>query len=295
MNRRTFIETSVATAVVTTITRPAWAAAPAAHHIDRVGIQLYTVRDLMKQDFDGTLAGVAQIGYKEVEFAGYYKKSPQEVRAALDKNGLTSPSVHSPLDALEKNLTATIDAAHVIGQKFIVCPYVESGMRNADGWKHMAETFNRTGEATQKAGIQFAYHNHSFEFAPTEGLGGKLPYDFLLAETDPKLVKMELDLCWITVGGHQPDDYFAKYPGRFPLVHVKDWTKEGKGPQDYTGAVGHAVEGHLTNVGSGSIDWKHIFQQSGKAGIQHYFVENDDAKSLDDPRASYEYLVKLQF
>jgi sugar phosphate isomerase/epimerase len=295
MNRRTFIEASLATAVVTAATRPAWAAAAAAHHIDRVGIQLYTVRDLMKQDFDGTLAGVAQIGYKEVEFAGYYKKSPQEVRAGLDKNGLTSPSVHSPLDALEKNLPATIDAAHVIGQKFIVCPYVESGMRNADGWKRIAETFNRTGEATQKAGIQFAYHNHSFEFAPTEGLGGKLPYDFLLAETDPKLVKMELDLCWITVGGHEPDAYFAKYPGRFPLVHVKDWTKEGKGPQDYTGAVGHAVEGHLANVGSGSIDWKHIFAQSGEAGIQHYFVENDDAKSLDDPRASYEYLVKLQF
>ena len=277
----------------TSTASPLWAAA--AHHIDHVGLQLYTVRDLMKQDFDGTIAGVAKIGYKEVEFAGYDGKSPQEARAALDKNGLTSPSAHSPLDALEKKLTATIDAAHVIGQKFIVCPYVENGMRNADGWKHMAEAFNRTGEATQKAGIQFAYHNHSFEFEKTDGLGGKLPYDFLLAETDPKLVKMEMDLCWMTVAGQDPLAYFNKYPGRFPLVHVKDWTKEGKGPQDYTGAVGHPVDGHMTNVGSGSIDWKRIFAQSGKAGIQQYFVENDDAKSLDDPRASYEYLAKLQF
>jgi sugar phosphate isomerase/epimerase len=293
MNRRTFIETSIAAAVFTSTARTAWAAST--HHIDRVGLQLYTVRDLMKQDFDGTLAGVAQIGYKEVEFVDYSGRSPQEARAALDKNGLTSPSAHFPLEALEKNPSATIDAAHVIGHTFIVCPYVDARMHNADGWKRIAETFNRTGEATQKAGIQFAYHNHSFEFAKTGGLGGKLPYDFLLTETDPELVKMEMDLCWMTVGGQDPVAYFNKYPGRFPLVHVKDWTKEGAGPQDYTFAVGHSVEGHLTNVGSGSIDWKRIFAESGKAGIQHYYVENDDAKSLDDPRASYEYLVKLRF
>jgi sugar phosphate isomerase/epimerase len=293
MNRRTFIESSVAAAMLTSTASSLWAAA--IHRIDRVGLQLYTVRKLMEQDFDGTIAGVAQIGYKEVEFAGYDKKSPREVRAILDKNGLTSPSAHSPLEALEKSLSATIDAAHVIGQTFLVCPYVEAGMRNADGWKGIAETFNRTGETTQKAGIQFAYHNHSFEFAKTEGLGGKLPYDFLLAETDPHLVKMEMDLCWMTVAGQDPVAYFDKHPGRFPLVHVKDWTKEGKGPEDYTPAVGHPVAGHMTNVGSGSIDWKRIFAQSGKAGIQHYFVENDDAKSLDDPRASYEYLAKLQF
>jgi len=271
---------------------PLWAAA---HHIDRVGLQLYTVRELMKQDFDGTIAGVAQIGYKEVEFAGYDGKTPQEARAALDKNGLTSPSAHHDIEALEKNMSAITDGANVIGQKFIVCPYLDAKLRTAEGYKHFAEALNKAGEGTQRAGIQFAYHNHSFEFAKTEGLGGKLPYDFLLTETDAKLVKMEMDLCWMTVAGQDPVAYFNKYPGRFPLVHVKDWTKEGAGPQDYTGAVGHSVEGHLANVGSGSIDWKRIFGQSGKAGIQHYFVENDDAKSLADPRASYEYLAKLQF
>jgi sugar phosphate isomerase/epimerase len=296
MNRRTFIESSLAAAVATAAAPPAWAAA-AAHHIDHVGLQLYTVRDLMKQDFDGTIAGVAKIGYTEVEFAGgYFGKSPPEARAALDKNGLTSPSAHTPYAVIEKKLPETLDAAHVIGQKFIVCPYIDAAQRNADGWKRVAELFNRAGETTQKAGIQFAYHNHSFEFEPNEGLGGRLPYDFLLAQTDPKLVKMEMDLCWITVGGHDPVSYFNRHPGRFPLVHVKDWIKEGNGPQDYSGAVGHPVkEGHLANVGGGSIDWKRVFAQSGKAGIQHYFVENDDAKSLDDTRASYEYLAKLQF
>jgi len=294
MNRRTFIEASLAASVVAA-SRPVWAAA-ATHHIDRVGLQLYTVRELLKQDFDGTIAKVAQIGYREVEFAGNYGKSPKEARAALDKNGLVSPSAHSPLADIEKKLPEAIETAHIMGHKFIVCPYIEAPQRNADGWKHAAEVFNRAGEATQKAGIQFAYHNHSFEFAPTEGLGGKLPFDFLLANTDPKLVKIEMDLCWMTVGGQDPVAYFNSHPGRFPLVHVKDWTKEGHGSNDYSGAVGHPVkEGHMTNVGEGSIDWKRIFEQSGEAGIQHYFVENDDAKSFDDPRASYEYLAKLQF
>jgi sugar phosphate isomerase/epimerase len=266
MNRRTFIESSVAAAMFSSTASPLWAAE---HHIDRVGLQLYTVRELMKQDFDGTIAGVAQIGYKEVEFAGYNGKSPQEARAAIDKNGLTSPSAHHDIGALEKNLSAITDGANVIGQKFIVCPYLDAKSRTAEGYKHFAESLNKAGEGTQKAGIQFAYHNHSFEFAKTEGLGGKLPYDFLLTETDPALVKMEMDLCWMTVAGQDPVAYFNKYPGRFPLVHVKDWTKEGAGPQDYTGAVGHAVDGHLANVGSGSIDWKNIFAHSSKAGIQH--------------------------
>jgi sugar phosphate isomerase/epimerase len=293
MNRRTFIETSVAAAMFTSASSPLWAAT--AHKIDRVGLQLYTVRGLMKDDFDGTIAGVAKIGYKEMEFAGYYKKTPQEVRATLDQNGLTSPSTHIDVARLEKDLPAILEASHTIGHKFIVCPYVEDGMRNTEGWKKLVETFNRIGTATQKAGIQFAYHNHSFEFEKTDGLGGKLPFDFLLAETDPKLVKIEMDLCWMTVAGQDPVAYFDKHPGRFPLVHVKDWTKEGTGPEGYVGAVGRPVTGHMTNVGSGSIDWKRIFAQSGKAGIEHYFVENDDAKSLADPRASYEYLAKLRF
>jgi sugar phosphate isomerase/epimerase len=303
MNRRTFIETSIATAVVTAATaNSTWAAA--VHHIDRIGLQLYTVRELMKQDFDGTIAGVAKIGYKEVEFAGYFGKTPKEVRATLDKNGLTSPSAHHPMDAppaehgkmpnLTDNLQEIIDGAHIIGQKFLVCPYLDAKSRTADGYKRLAESCNRVGEATQKAGIQFAYHNHSFEFEKVDGLD-TLPFDYLLSQTDRKNVKVEMDLCWITFGGQDPIAYFNKYPGRFPLVHVKDWSKEGSDPGGNVGAVGHAVTGHIANVGSGSIDWKNIFSHSEKAGIQHYFVENDEAKSLADPKASYDYLSKLTF
>ena len=130
MNRRTFIESSIAAAVISATARPAWGAV---HHIDRIGLQLYTVRELMKQDFDGTIAGVAKIGYKEVEFAGYFGKTPKEAKAVIDANGLTSPSAHHPIDALESKLPEIIEGAHVIGQKFIVCPYLDAKSRTADG------------------------------------------------------------------------------------------------------------------------------------------------------------------
>jgi sugar phosphate isomerase/epimerase len=293
MNRRTFIGTSVAAAVAAS--RPAWSAET--HHIERVGLQLYTVRDLMKKDFEGTIAKVAQIGYKEVEFAGYYGRSPQEVLGILQKDGLTSPSAHVGYDIVEKQWSETLDTAHAIGHGFVVCPWIDARQRKTqDGWKSAAELFNRAGEAAQKAGIQFAYHNHAFEFEPSEALGGKMPYDFLLENTDAKLVKMEMDLCWITVGGQDPVKYFDHYPGRFPLVHVKDWTSKGPGGNDYGGATGASKKpGHMTDVGQGEIDWKRIFAQSGKAGIQHYFVENDEPKSaFEDIKISYDYLANFK-
>jgi sugar phosphate isomerase/epimerase len=220
------------------------------------------------------------------------------VRAILDRNGLTAPSEHVGYDIIETKLPETLEAAHITGHTYLVCPSVPEPLRKQpDGWKRVAEAFNRAGEASQKAGIQFAYHNHSFEFEPSEALGGKLPYDVLLSQTDPKLVKMEMDLCWITVGGQDPLKYFDHNPGRFPLVHVKDWTTKGEPGNDYGGAARQSArKGHMTNVGEGEIDWKRIFAKSDKAGIKHYIVENDHPKSpFDDLRVSYEYLTKLRF
>jgi len=145
--------------------------------------------------------GSAAIGYKEMEFAGYFGHSPKDVRAILDKNGLTSPSSHESYDTVEKKLPETLEGAHVIGQTFLVCPYIDEKMRTADGYKRVVETFNKVGEASKKAGIQFAYHNHYWEFIPDAQLGGKFPYDFLLESTDANNVKMEMDLCWISVAG----------------------------------------------------------------------------------------------
>src|SRR5258708_4286323 len=146
MNRRTFIGTSVAAAVAAS--RRAWPAET--HHIERVGLQLYTVRDLMKKDFDSTIAKVAEIGYKEVEFAGYFAKSPQEVRAILDGHRLTSPSEHVPYDTIEKKWPETLEAAHTIGQPFIACPWIDVSQRQEGGaWQHAPEPLPRAGQAGQ--------------------------------------------------------------------------------------------------------------------------------------------------
>jgi sugar phosphate isomerase/epimerase len=272
----------------------AWAI-PAEHKIKAVGLQLYTVRDAMKSDFDGTVAKVAQIGYKEVEFAGYFDHSPKDISELLKKNGLTAPSCHVGYDVVEKKLAEQIEASHTIGHKFIICPWIEEKQRKEpDGYKRAAELFQKAGEETLKAGIQFAYHNHTFEFQPSEALGGKLPYDVLLA-TDPKYVKMELDLCWISVAGKDPVEYFNKYPGRFPLVHVKDMKKLPKGEEGPTTNPDKEMP-NMTEVGSGVIDWKRIFSHSEKAGIQHYFVEHDyPADAFASIAKSCEYLNTLRF
>jgi sugar phosphate isomerase/epimerase len=261
--------------------------------IEKIGLQLYTVRDLMKQDFDGTLAKVAAVGYKEVEFAGYFDHSPKDVRAAVDRHGLAAPAAHIDYKSLGEKFPEVIEAAKVVGHEYLVNPWIDEEIRKQpDGWKHAAETFNRAGEACKNAGIQFAYHNHWFEFLP---VNGKLPYDLLLTECDPNLVKMELDLCWITVGGQDPLRYFERYPGRFPLVHVKDVKRvppvTAGGAQDFGSSMKD-----MTEVGSGIIDWKKIFAQADKAGIKHYFVEHDNPKKpLESIKKSYDYLARLRF
>jgi sugar phosphate isomerase/epimerase len=289
MDRRTFLGTMTA---ATLLSRRLGFAADD-HKIEKIGLQLYTVRDLMKQDFDGTLAKVAATGYKEVEFAGYFDRSPKDVRAAVDRHGLTAPSAHIEYKNLGEKFPEVIEAAKVVGHEYLVNPWIDENIRKQpDGWKQAAETFNRAGEACKKAGIQFAYHNHWFEFLP---VNGKLPYDLLLTDCDPNLVKMELDLCWITVGGQDPLKYFDRYPGRFPLVHVKDVKRvppvTAGGAQDFGSSMKD-----MTEVGSGIIDWKKIFAQSEKAGIKHYFVEHDNPKKpLESIKKSYDYLARLRF
>jgi sugar phosphate isomerase/epimerase len=293
MNRRAFLESSVAAALVSSL--PSAFAGPE-HKLSRIGLQLYTVRTIMKSDFFGTLAKVAATGYTEVEFGDYFNLSPREVRAAIDKFGLVSPSRHIDYKTVISTFPEALDAAHTIGHKFLVNPWIDDAVReHPDGWKQAAEVFNRAGEAAKKAGIQFAYHNHSFEFKPMAN--GTLPYDFLLKACDPQLVAMEMDLCWVNVGGADPIQYFNQYPGRFPLVHVKDVKKFPK-PLPIEGATVtvEQVVPDMTEVGSGIIDWKHIFAQSGNAGIQHYYVEHDKpADPIASIQKSFQYLSALRF
>ncbi len=296
MKRRTFIESSLATGLLASLPSPTLAAT---HQIEKVGVQLYTVRDLMKTDFSGTIAKVASIGYKEVEFAGYFDHSPKDIRAILDKDGLTAPSCHVGMDVVENHWPETIDAAHTIGHTFIVCPWIDEKDRNsADSWKRIIELFNKAGEASKIANIQFAYHNHWWEFGPNASLGGKLPYDYLLASTDANFVKMEMDLGWISVAGQDPVAYFTRYPGRFPLVHVKDFKSLPKIAPDQLATFSSKTleEGDMTAPGSGIIDWKRIFSYSDTAGIQHYFLEHDAPKEpFATLTAGYKYLSTLRF
>lgn len=255
---------------------------PPSSKLDRIGIQLYTVRGEMERDFEGTLARIAAIGYKEVEFAGYFGRSPAAVRAVLDRNGLRAPAAHiGTPEVLTKDWEKTIENGKIMGHKYLIVAYLtEDQRRTLDDYRKWADLFNSAGETARKAGTRLGYHNHDFEFTPMEG---KLPYDILIERTEPALVTMELDLFWITKGGQNPLAYFDRHPGRFEAVHVKDMDDS---PQQ-----------RMVDVGRGKIDFARIFAAREKAGIRHFFVEHDNPEpsALGSAKTSYDYLAQLKF
>jgi sugar phosphate isomerase/epimerase len=290
LDRRTFLGTLGVAAIAA---RSSWA-----DSVKKVGMQLYTVRNDLGKDFDGTLGKVAAIGYKEVEFAGYFNRSAHEVHDVLKRHGLASPSAHIdyPTVSTPDKWAKALDDARVIGHSFLVNPWIDPPLRNQpDFWKRAADAYNKAGADAKKHGIQFCYHNHNFEFYPGPTTGGKTPIDILLESCDPKLVQIELDLCWIAAAGKDPLDYFHRYPGRFPLVHVKGLRKVPAASPDPTPI--DQVLPDVSDVGTDDVvQWKSIFAKSKEAGIKHYFVEHDVPK---DPfaslKASYDYLSKLEF
>ncbi len=242
-----------------------------------VGLQLYTVRRELARDFDGTLARVAEIGYREVEFAGYVGREPAAVRAAVDRAGLAAPAAHIPYASLGEDWPRALEAAAAVGHRWIIVPWIPAEQRRTlEGYRAIAEHFNRAGTAARAAGLRLAYHNQEYDFAPLEG---RVPYDVLLAETD---IDLEMDVYWITKGGGDPLAYFARYPGRFPCVHLKD--------------AGPAPAHRMADVGSGTIDFRAILARRRQAGIRHCFAEHDEpADAFASARASYDYLTKLEF
>ena len=292
MNRRTFLGTMTAATIMAR--NFSWAAAE--HKIEKVGIQLYTVRDLLKQDFDGTLAKIAAIGYREVESGSSVEKSAQEQKEVLAHYGLTAPSTHRSYDELGDKWPGVLEECKLLGCRYIVIPGVDEKVRSKPyGYKIAVETFNHAGEISKKAGIQLCFHNHWAEFVPDAA--GKKPFDILLEHGDPQFLKIEMDLGWSAVAGIDPLKYFAKYPGRFPLVHVKDFKKLPDHKLVYGGHFdGDETIADMTAVGSGVIDWKRILAHSEQAGIKHYFVEHDQPQDpMEVARDSYAYLAKLRF
>jgi sugar phosphate isomerase/epimerase len=246
--------------------------------LSRIGVQLYTVRNQMRDSVEKTLEQVARIGYKEVEFAGYFGRTPQQIRGILEANGLTSPSAHSaPMPAIRQRFSEVIDEAAAIGQKYVICASLPRSEMTADGYKKVADEFNRAGQLAAKNGIKVGFHNHSDDLAP---LGSTTGFDILLTECDPRVTSMQMDIFWLVKGGKDPLAYIDRYPGRFYSVHVKDM----------------AANGTMVDAGAGTLPFGKIFAQSKKAGLQHYFVEHDDpADAMASIAASFKNLTALKF
>lgn len=246
--------------------------------IGQVGIQLYTVRDRMADDVPATLQHLADIGYREVEFAGYYGHSPAEIAALVRNAGLTAPAAHIGMASIREAPDKSIDDAAAIGHEYLVLSSMP--MEERTGMEHFrrnADLMNAFGEQCRAGGLQFAYHNHAFEFDSPDG---NRPMDLLLERTDSELVKFELDLYWIIKAGSDPIAYIQQHPGRFALCHVKDM----------------ADDGSMVEVGAGQIDFARILSAGREAGFRHYFVEHDNpVNSMASAQSSFEFLSKLEF
>jgi len=269
------------------------------------GIQLYTVTSKIEADLDGTLKKIAEIGYKELESAftrkgGYYGLKPKEFAAKAKEFGLTwrahhcggapfklpagatmpvgadgKPIVIPPMKNLRDNFQEVVDDCGAGGVNYLVCS--STPIDTMDEVKQSIETLNKTGEACKKAGITFAYHNHTKEFERVEG---QLPYDLFLSQISADTMKMELDLAWVTKSGTDPLELFKKNPGRFPLWHVKDLSRITQRPVE---------------VGAGYVDLKRVFADAATAGLKYFFVEQDQAPDpLVNVATSYANLQKLQ-
>ena len=282
MNRRNFLSTATGGSLgALAIAGFTPGQSLAADRLKKVGVQLYTVRNEMAKDFEGSLQQIAGIGYDQVEFAGYYNHEPKQVRALLVRLGLDAPSAHVPLKDIRENMSRVIENAKIIGHRYLICPYLtENERKTLDQYKEYAALFNKAGEACKKAGIQFGYHNHDFEFM---AIDGRMPFDLLLAETDRNLVKIELDLYWTVKARQNPVAFMKKNPGRFVAFHVKD--------------MDNTEKGFFTEVGRGVINFKEIFQAGRQAGVDLFIVEQDQTPGspFDSLRISHDYLSRLQF
>lgn len=238
---------------------------------DRMGLQLFTVRRPLATDLAGTLGRIAELGYEEVETygfdpaaLGYYNLPAREFAQRLGDLGLASPSGHYDLnrfasasvDDLNRYVDACIAGARAIGHRYITWPFLDPPSRPLEAFKAVVERLNRVGERIGKAGLEFAYHNHGYEFVAQDG---QVPYDILLTNTDPSLVKLQIDLYWLAHDSTQPASYwFDRAPGRYVMWHVKDM---------------HKVSRDYTELGNGSIDYSRLWPHRTRAGMKHFFVE----------------------
>ena len=242
--------------------------------LERLGVQLYTVREEMAADADGTLSQIAAMGYEEVELAGLYGHSVSEMRAMLDAAGLQAASSHHGVDVVRGEWQQTLEGAMELGQSLIVVPSIPGSERSRDALMAIAADFNRAGEEAAAQGLRFGYHNHDWEFEPLPD--GTLPMDLLLDETDPRYVDWQMDVFWTVQGGGDPIALMAARRGRVRSLHVKDRTAAGE----------------MVDVGDGVIDFVDVIDQAGRQGLLHAFVEHDrPGDALVSIRRSIDWLA----
>ena len=243
-----------------------------------LGLQLYTVRDALQKDLDGTLAALAAAGYKHVETAGYAGKTAQEFKAALDKHGLHAASMHVPLADLKGKAAQVLADAKLFGAQWVVCPWLDQKERTAEGFKSTGETLKQLAAQWKGENIGVAYHNHDFEFTPLAD--GKTGYDTLFAAAGPD-VKSELDLYWAVFAGQDPLAIARTHPGRITLAHAKD--------------AGPAPDHKMMDVGKGTIDFRTILTQLKAGGLQYAFVEHDNpTDAIATAKAGLQHLQSLK-
>ena len=267
-----------------------------------LGLQLYSVRKLLPTDYEGTLKQIAALGYRQVEAAGYYNHSANDVKKAMQVAGLDCVSAHYSMDKLKPNLDQIIDFNKKVGAHYLICaapafknPERMKHMKPKDwahaftmeDWRYNAEQLNQIGKKVHAAGLKLGYHNHTMEF---QKMDGEVPYAELLKLTDPSLVTMEMDCGWVVVGGGNPVEFLERYPTRISMLHVKDFAITGK-PMSVSNPPPSA------ELGRGSIDYRPIFRAAAKTGhIKHCFVEQEqfvDMSPMQALKVDAQYMHKL--
>lgn len=305
LSRRAFLQrSSLALAAASCLPSFAYASAAKTGPLGKpIGIQLYTVREETSKDLLGTLQRLSQIGFREVELAGYYGKSAKELRTMLTDLDLTPTSTHQGILELLEDTQRKIDYVAEVGVKYLIVPFPAvpdnrfenqpkgstqtiANSMTLDDWKWMAESLNKVGEISKKAGIRTGYHNHNLEFRTIDGA---VAFDKLIEWTDPELVTIELDIAWVVAAGFDPIAYLQKHAERISLLHVKDVKKDIETLVD-------VVETTTTEVGSGQVDWQRLFAACNPKYITNYYYEQEhfERPILGAAKISFDYLTKLK-
>lgn len=279
-NRRSFLGSLVAAATGAMVSGEAAGVSRAVKPVFVTpGLQLYTVRTEMQRDVGRTLAAVAAMGYREVEFAGYFDHTPTQIRELVVEHGLRTPSTHIAYETIASGWDAVLRNAKEIGHDYVTVPSLPGTARaSLSALRDTAAMFNRGAAEAKSAGLRFAFHNHDVELRPVENV---LPLTVLMQETDPELVSFQLDVYWAFRAGQDPLGLLDAHPRRFSMLHLKD----SAGPPEH----------QMVDVGAGVIDFRAILLRSTAQGLRHFFVEHDrPADAFASIRASRTYLAGLQ-